>query len=350
MNNYYITNISDKIKEGGMARNNAFYMYFLETNYKIINLNSTSNIKRIIKMIYFIYICLYFRNKNIFIHIEVIKRYLPPSIFINYLRKLFKRLINHLDKNNELIIEVNDLSYEQAFDLGLPINENFKIFQEDVFNLKNAKYIFASEQMRLYTESKYIKYNNSTSTILNGSPKLDITIQLDTIIVDLLDNLKNKAIYSGTLNKGRDIEKLINIFKYTQNWNLILIGSNGEWISKEILPSNVFYLGNFEENVAHKIVSKCDLGLLPYDSSKFYYNLCYPTKVPFYFSAGISILSVPLNEIKSYDYECIMYLEIEQWSEYLLRNDNKIEYKNIESNLFIWRNIIKRNDIIRGII
>lgn len=347
MDNYYITNISENINEGGMARNNAFYKYFICNDYNIINLNSTSKLIRVFNIFYFIYVCIFFRKKNIFIHIGVIKKNLPPSIFIKYLRFFFKKIIYHLDKNNKLTVEVNDLSYEQAFDLGLPINENIKKFQKDVFNLKNAKFIFASEQMRIYTEYKYIKYNNLTSTILNGSPKLDSTIQLDTTIVNLLDNLKNKAIYSGTLNKGRDIEKLINIFNDIQNWNLILIGSNGEWLSEEILPPNVYYLGNFVENVAHRIVSKCDLGLLPYDSSKFYYNICYPTKVPFYLAAGVPILSVPLRELQSYKYDnSIVFLSIENWNKYL--NNLKLFYSHslkINKENYTWEKILINTEL-----
>lgn len=77
-------------------------------------------------------------------------------------------------------------------------------------------------------------------------------------------------------------------------------------------------MGSYSEEEAIQIVSSCDIGLVPYDESRLYYNMCYPTKNSFYITAGIPILIIPLeeslNQLEKYD---ILFIEkLENWDKF----------------------------------
>ena len=85
-------------------------------------------------------------------------------------------------------------------------------------------------------------------------------------------------------------------FPEDENLQLYLMGTGGEWIHPE--KKNITCLGSLEEETAHRFVSLCDVGLIPYDETRLYYHLAYPTKLSFYLTAGIPFLSTPVEEIR----------------------------------------------------
>ena len=121
-----------------------------------------------------------------------------------------------------------------------------------------------------------------------------------------------------------------------------MIGTGGEWISKMSTKKNIWNLGNYQEQIAHQIVAKCDLSLLPYDSSRLYYNLCYPTKVPFYFTALTPILSTPLQEVMDYCNNGIIYCDFIDWVEIFstlkIQDIRKLK-SDIDFNKYTWSEI-----------
>lgn len=334
----------------------AFYEFFKDKT-NVVNIFYSN--KNILDLLYLTFLFILAKKKTFILHLSSI--YLPISdkYFIGKIgRKIFINLLKKVDKKNTIIFEINDLIIEQAIDLEFEIPHYFKELENTIFTLRNAKYVLASYSMRDHVLSKYCINAESAFVCINGGYKLENTKKtisseeknlLDKILTIIVPD-KINYVYAGTLNKGRQIETVIKIFEKNKNSNLILIGTNGKWLEGKRYLSNINYIGEWREKVAHYIVSKCDIGIIPYDETRFYYNIAFPTKLSFYITAGISFLSTRTEELRKimHKYKKIGILEsIDNWEsvinnlgkeEVLLMNS---EIKKIQSD-FYWGNIINK--------
>jgi len=230
---------------------------------------------------------------------------------------VIKKFLLFVAKRNGLYIEVNDLPHEQAIDLQLPIDKAYIHIEDMLYSLRGVKFVFASHHMREFVCKKYKLPFELAQVIINGGPELNKEqFTYDHAIFN--DSKVIKYIYAGSLNEGRNIKDIINVFKKKEGC-LILIGNDGSWLNNVVLPDNVYYLGNFDESVAHKITALCDIGLIPYDENKFYYNLCFPSKVSFYITAGIPVLSTGLKELQNVfkDSNNIKFVSFNDWDDFV---------------------------------
>jgi hypothetical protein len=351
--NYRILSLNEKITEGGLARNCAL-MNWINNNIK--NLTEFIIGKNRVKNLIYIFSALLFRKKyNIVFQYTTVGFNLHSNkILGRTISKLFLLCIKFSSRFNNIIFDVSDIKYEQLIDLSLS-RQNIDIiknFEKKFFELP-IEFIFASYSMREYVCKKYDICEEDTDVCINGGNILDYDIEnnLDYYI----NNDKITYVYSGTLNKGRQIEEMISNFPLNDKVELILMGSCGEWIRDIKINKNIKYLGAMEEKQAHYFVSKCDIGLIPYDESKFYFNIAYPTKLSFYVTAGITFISTDVREVKNIsDRFNIGYVEkIEKWDK--LINDITIEQlkeknKYIEEirQDFYWNNIFANNKFIRN--
>ena len=314
--NLYITNITANINEGGMARNNAFWNHFKKLkNYSCINVYERNLIFRIFRIIKTSILLLTTRNKVVFIHQNTILYLYPVRLLNHYLfGKVLQRILHRIARLNRLIIEINDLPYEQSKDLGLVNKKEYKKLQRIIFSTEQAELIFASKGLRDYALCYYRFKSKKTAIVVNGAPMLNKSERIKPEF-QWQSSDKINCIYTGTLNKGRDIEQLIRTFQNNQQANLILIGNSGEWINSLALSDNIYFEGSFNESDAQKITSLCDLGLIPYNTNKLYYNLCFPTKVSFYLESGIKVVSTPLKELcdRFIDSDFIIFSEFNNW-------------------------------------
>lgn len=311
----YIYYLPESIHEGGVARNKAFYQAFKLLSARMFNLYTKKTLVRLILSFKALIVLYSSKRKVIFIHQGTLFFIFSMVLLrISFFRKIIFGFLNRVAQKNKLVIEINDLIYEQSIDLELNVDEVFKILQKDLFGIKDCNYVFASNEMESYVTSKYFVPFNHSSVILNGAPKVQ---DYSNIIKDeeWMISTKNKFVYAGSLNKGRQIEDLIKVFGGQKNSLLIMLGNEGEWLNEIDLSENIIYLGNFEEGEAHYIVSKCDIGIIPYKEDRFYYNLCFPTKISFYLTAGLPILTTPLIELQKIfgDSEGILFSPIKNW-------------------------------------
>ena len=226
--------------------------------------------------------------------------------------------MNRASKRNRFILEVNDLRYEQAIDFDLNFDRfGYLNVQTKLLGIKNAEFIFASDGMRNLAITNYGVVPKSAHTIINGGilvelPEDDLPVNVQNWIQQ---NTLN-CVYAGGLNQGRQILDMVNLFHELPNASLILCGDDGDWLNKYPLPVNVKYVGSLPENMAYKLVSQCDLGLIPYSDKLPYYNLCYPTKASFYVTAGIPFLSTRLSELMKVFAESkfALFYSFENWS------------------------------------
>ena len=102
-----------------------------------------------------------------------------------------------------------------------------------------------------------------------------------------------------------------------------------------------------DEETAHQIVAQCDLGLIPYDENRLYYNIAFPTKLSFYLTAGISYLSTPVKEVMKLHDKSMGYVgAIEEWPT-LIKMLSKEEISIVKmtvrnNNNYLWDHIFKK--------
>ncbi len=197
-------------------------------------------------------------------------------------------------KHNRVVFDISDLKHEQAIDLELVVKEHPRPYGEIEKKLfsTEALFIFASHRMRDYACEKYGIPAERTDVCVNGGN----AVNRETAVPLKPEQDRINYVYAGTLNKGRQIEELLEAFPEDENLHLYLMGTGGEWIHPE--KKNITCLGSLEEETAHRFVSLCDVGLIPYDETRLYYHLAYPTKLSFYLTAGIPFLSTPVEEIR----------------------------------------------------
>lgn len=339
---------NEKLNEGGLARNYAFANYLSQNGFTTLNYYPNNIVKRVINIFKLTRILLTSKKNTIFIHGNFyITNYLVQIFGFHFYVNLVAAILKKASYNNNIIIEINDLRYEQAKDLkNKKVTRKFDENEKKIlYDLKNVKYIFASNSMKEYAIKKYKLREENASVIINGGPLLDKNL----ILKDKF-KISNKInyVYAGTLNKGRQIENMINIFENNSKVTLYLLGSGGEWIENENVKENIKYLGPMVEREAHKFVSLCDVGLIPYNQNGFYYNLCYPTKASFYITAGIPFLSTELDElIYIFKQKDICYFkELTEWEIFINEIDkdtiNIMKKKVInKSYQFDWEFLLK---------
>jgi hypothetical protein len=351
--NIYITIVPNIINEGGMARNKAFFDFFKNRNdLHIFNLKYKNIFQRFFQTLLLIKILITTNKANIFIHETVLVSLFPLKMFkYDLFARFFLRIMITADEKNNLFIEINDLPFEQAKDLDLEFHYGQENFQKSIFGLKNAKYAFASSLMKDYSIEKY-KIKNKCETIINAGPKRSSgnSNQIETVKT-LINKDKVSYVYCGTLNKGRQIEKMLETFESKNNYSqLFLLGADGEWIKERKNSSKIYYLGNFEEDTAHSLVSLFDVGLVPYDNTRFYYNICYPTKISFYLTAGLPVICTPLKELKYWfcDKNFVIFEDIDNWND-LFSTIQKKSLSEIRKGLnqldYTWEHILKNSGV-----
>lgn len=322
-----------QVKEGGLARNEALIAWVKKNkNAREIKLDQT-RIQNGIKILNMLNRT---RNETILMFYPTVGvPILKNGVLGNLCSTLFFRALKKACKNNRIIIDICDLKYEQAIDLDLDKErrETIKEVENKLFGF-DCYYIFASTSMMEYARKKYSIQNEKCFVIDNGSSLVSEQTEFD------IDDRKINLIYSGTLNKGRNISKMLECVSENNNVVLYLCGTGGEWIENS---KNIRYLGALEEKVAHYIVSQCDLGLIPYDETRQYYHIAYPTKLSFYITAGIPFLSTDVKEVRNIQkkYNIGYISEISNWQDIIANKDKsqinaeKTKARNIQ-NEFTW--------------
>ena len=337
---FYIGRIHEfGVTEGGVSRDHALSL-FLQN--QTIHVQITKHKIMTLLKIFILFIkC---KDCTVVMHypfsgLALSDRHLITKIF----RKIFMKLLVHAAKRNSLIIDVADLPVMQAVDLEMPVEHYYQKIENIVFSL-NAHFVFSSFSMRDFVVENYAIDRNNTDVCINGGNEV-IKVPVSNYFKNV-DSASMKYVYAGTLNKGRKIEELILLFSKYEHCTLLLMGEGGEWIRNYHKYKNIHYLGAIEETTAHAIVSKCDIGIIPYDSNKTYYNLAYPTKLSFYITAGITFLSTDVEEVKKINsqYQFGLIEKFENWDTLIesLTKDDVIELKRCikyHQDKFYWHNI-----------
>lgn len=348
-------NKTHAVTEGGMSRNLTVKNYLVnKLGYKPIEISGNSTLSAI-QAIWFFLRC---RNVQIFIMY-------PTRFFLMGGKNIINRILGNIAvksfllsaKRNRVIVDVSDIKYEQFKDLEIPCPdlELIEKREQSVF-VASAEFVFASSSMKEFAVQKFGVEESRCEICINGGRFLDLYLNFEAnSFVNKLSNKHINCVYAGTLNKGRLIDKMLDCFNGLTSARLYLMGPMGEWIEEYLISNNlqnVYYLGAKGEQIAHQIVAQCDIGLIPYDETRLYYNIAYPTKLSFYLTAGIPYLSTPVKEVKMIQDKQLGYIgTISEWKSiiYGLSKDNIMSIKeriNVVKKEFTWDSILENCKLI----
>lgn len=304
------------LAEGGSSRLNAILELCKVSGTEQVVYRPSNIIIRVYSCAHFLISLSRCSNEVILVHYSIFASLLSHALVTNFVfMRLLRTVLNRVTMNNRLFIEVNDLPYEQAIDLELPHNR-MNAFDDLLFRLRRINFIFASVGMSHYICATYDTPWENCSVLINGGPAAK-SMPTATYQSSCLS-----FVYAGTLNQGRQIEEMMLAFEDSHH-RLYLLGENGNWIENfSYKRANIIYLGALDEERAHEFVSTCDVGLIPYDQSRSYYNMCYPTKASFYVTAGIPFLSTELTELKHhFGANRALFYKLEDWKTVISESD-----------------------------
>lgn len=352
---YSCVKSGENVSEGGKVRDNAIKNWLRnQCDNFVFEEMGTSKVEKILNIFKYFKLL---RTKNSLLFLQYPCTGVPmlgENIIQKILKSIYLSIIKRASKKNKVIYDIADLPYEQSKDLELKklSQKNIEQIEKTIFNLPNTELVFASKSMMDYAKKKY-KIKSNCKYCPNGGNDIDNIENYHSIKEKFKKNIaleKINYIYAGTLNKGRQIENIIKRFPKSDKYNLILIGQGGEWlsdISKE--NSSINYLGALEEKEAAILTSMCDIGLIPYDSSRMYYNIAYPTKLSFYISAGITFLATNVSEVNRIKktYQVGYVADIEKWGQ-TIQNTTKLQIVDQNNKIkeyksdFYWSNILNK--------
>lgn len=339
------------VTEGGMSRSLSIRNYLVKkTGYKPVEISGNRTISALQAIWFFL------RHKGDQLFVMY-----PAGFFLMGGKNIVNRTLGNIavkafriaTKRNRVIMDISDIKYEQFIDLEIPCPDLALIERREkaIFN-SLPEFTFASGSMKDYAVEKYKIDKTRCTVCINGGRQGEKQFNEEALSFGngLASDYIN-CVYAGTLNKGRMIDRMISSFKDIPSARLFLMGPMGEWIEEYLTAegiNNVFYLGAKDEKNAHQMVSLCDLGLIPYDETRLYYNIAYPTKLSFYITAGIPYLSTPVKEVMNLSDSGLGYVgTIEEWPT-IIRNISKEEIDcikesvSIQKKKFTWEEILQK--------
>jgi hypothetical protein len=287
----HVVRVVADASEGGSVRDRAFHRCFSQKDWiSTIALGNSRlrNVFRILRLIFF-------RRRVLLLHISSPGLPILNNSLIGRLAcKLYSLWLNHVARRNIVYLEFNDLFVEQSKDLEFTTPRNFAKIENKIYVIPGLHFVFASESMRAFACDKHKLPTEMTLAIPNGEFQ---SSEVEPAEEPIASN-PIEYVYAGTLNKGRAIEQLIEIFNGSSA-NLTLIGTHGEWIAREYnLPENVRYLPSISGEKLPAFLHNFDVGLIPYPSDRQYYHIAYPTKLSTYVVSGLTFLATPVKEVE----------------------------------------------------
>lgn len=108
-----------------------------------------------------------------------------------------------------------------------------------------------------------------------------------------------RFFYAGDLGRGwRGVETMLDGFVSEvsdPSARLVLCGANGGWIAGHYSDRRIVYLGKLTSMEASAIGRQCHVALIPQPEHQ-YFHLSFPTKLGFYMTLGLPVITTPLRE------------------------------------------------------
>ncbi|MDE9428666.1 hypothetical protein [Xenorhabdus bovienii] len=199
---------------------------------------------------------------------------------------------------------------------------------------KAFKIIFPSQKrLDFYLNNKAQSYIKNKSVVIYNYPEsnslsIDIPDEKYINLIKMLkSNNKKIIIYAGSIQKGRNLEKIASQLATSENHHLILIGHNKN-CSTEYFNAmrNVSFLGQLPRKQVNYFYDQADIGLLQYENEPLNTKLCAPVKLWEYLYFKLNIIS---NSNYAMQTEWKMYVDdFYETEEDLMKILSVSEYKN----------------------
>ena len=217
--------------------------------------------------------------------------------FLTFLR-VAKRACRQ--RGAELLVDVVDLPRWQAPCLGytLRISASFlRKIEKEIFSAADRLILPSQSLLNLLAED--LSLNEGKMFVLpNGLPWEDHQ--------DLQEVEGEPAFfYAGdlSLSRSRGIDELVDGFfkKAPEEAVLHLCGEGGDWLHGRAVVRDdhpkLVYHGHLDQRSCLSLARSCDFALIPYPEDD-YFQVCFPSKLGLYISAGLPVLSTNLKETR----------------------------------------------------
>lgn len=104
-------------------------------------------------------------------------------------------------------------------------------------------------------------------------------------------------VYAGALTRGRRLEKLFELVRWSKNNIKVLIIGSGEatdelkTIAEKEIPKRYFFTGNIPYAYMGVLLEKCDIGFLNYPATNLNNTYCASNKIYEYASVGLPMIA-----------------------------------------------------------
>jgi glycosyltransferase involved in cell wall biosynthesis len=237
---------------------------------------------------------------------------------------LFSIFIKVLELRTNFQEKILWIFYPDTISLTNYLKRNWKVIYDcvDLYKLENRKNINAPEinERRLCKLADLVvansnvlvkhlsKYTKEVRLVPQGFRLSDFS-QKNRLVKKL--HLKKPVIgYVGGLNSRLDINLLYSLAERNQKWNFVIWGPLLEkemidldtWnkMQKLISLPNVITGKSKDKKEIPGIISRFDIGMIPYDISQNFNKYCYPMKLFEYFYMGKPVVSVDIIELRRF--------------------------------------------------
>jgi len=225
---------------------------------------------------------------------------------LDSLSNLNKLLINHFDLLIYLCEDYSDLNKRLTFNCDLA-DSIFVIPKSMVEVIQNK-----------FFNKKIIHWPQPVTNIsLN-----DLSIQDKIIVDETLSKIPEpRIIYSGHGLDRLDKNIFLKISQSYPNYSFIYFGEKST-----ITADNIFQLPSFTKHQMKYIISKSQLGFMPYDVTNPHNYHCVPLKLFDYFSAGLPVVSSYLINVQHYDHLVYMCKSFDEFNAALKKGLDESKY------------------------
>lgn len=316
----------------------------------------------------FLYFPLYvvpFRRFQCIEHINILINILFLKLFILirfHQNKFNKKILWLFYPEYVFMIRVFGLSYISIYDCvdyhigSSPYKERReKIREWEKELILISKHFFVNSHV-LY--EMYKKKRKSVELVPQGF-RID-EFQKPLIPADItLPSGKPVIGYVGGINFRLDYELLTNLIQKTPQYLYVFVGpiqeNDPEYFQKHIkhqittlfsLP-NVHHITSVSKDKIPSIISRFDIGMIPYDTRSSFNTYCYPMKLFEYFYMGKPVISTPIKELKRFPEYVKIGNTAKDWETYIrsfLSRPWPAPYKNEQKKLAVensWERKIK---------
>ena len=274
------------------------------------------------------------------------------------LNRLIDRLkIDVVVNANALLFDIKEIKVPVVYDLvddHLEVNSDIGLNKERVKkikeDIKNSVGVVAVTKI-LENKLKELKLNRNTTTIENGV-YIERFKNAKSLKREL--GLEGKRVFGfiGGIERWTGIDRAIEEYlkiKTKDRAFLVVGGNDGEFYRSLVkkYSSDILFVGRIKPDLVADYFKTIDVGLIPFELNDFTHNAL-PIKALEYALAGATVISTPLNGLKSKKFPFVEFCEIENFSQCMEQSNKKVEY---DFSQLDWENMSQELiDYIRSIV